>query len=357
VVGLLWGFLRWKPEYLGIVEPFVVLFFLNYLAVTLIPLFHKKIESWSGSGLFRPDKTADSALLVTLPFVFMIFQFGICSNTEYGSAISCLCLAFSYFVYGFSLRKNSYAKLLGYRPTLLLILALSFFNLSIPFFFLKASSTAIWALEGSFLLAYAVSFEKETRLSGYATIGIFLQIAAILLYFISPFINFHSTVLILEPERLLNFRGPISPLAFTGFLFSIASFISVWFLMTMHQIGENFSSLTVWNLVLELPPPKVSAWFFSVYGASWLSLSSWHVGLPLRVNPFYLSAFFFLALGGAIGIALALLTSGRKHGFWPKNEDLEGNPKYPFLVLVFVPLILSSIYTFRIGLSKFCRMC
>jgi uncharacterized membrane protein len=348
-VGLIWGLLRWDPQYLPSVEPFIILFFFNYLAVAFIPMIQRSIAARFSLDFINPAPKADSVMLALLPFVFLVIQLSVCSSTRYGAALSCLGLGLVYLFSGALVSRSQEARALGYQPAMLLVFALSFSNLTIPFIFQQASSTAIWALEGSFLLAYAIAFEKGSRSTGLVAAGLSLQAAALILYYLGPELHLPGGWALANQTKLLDFRSPRSPLALTGFLFSLSAFISVWFLKVMAKAGHTFPETnSLWQL-LPSDPEKV-AWLFSIYGTIWWLISSWHVGLPSRPTKLLVSAFAILTLGGAAGLLLASLPIWRKKE--PHDPEPNKNSWNPFLILTIPPIILSLTYALGLAIFK-----
>jgi hypothetical protein len=344
VVGMVWGLLRWQPQYFSTIEPFIVIFFFNYLILTLIPLFRAQFKFFAKECFLGAPSKPDLNMTVTLPLVFLLLQLGACSWTRYGSAISCACLGLFYLAVGLLIGRSKEAVRIGYKPKLFILLALAFANLSIPLFFQKTSAPAIWALEGSFLLVYAIIFEKKSRLEGLGTIGVYLQIAAYFLYILGPKLSLPGGWNLGESANLLNFKGPISPLILTGFLFAFASFLSVWVLDRMAKTGQTLSKVTGGRFEITLPNPGVLSWIFSIYGTIWYLISSLHVGLPIREKPFILPAFFFLALGGAASIAFILWQNLKERKISVKSEEPISSSFSPFLILVIPPVVQVVLY-------------
>ncbi|MDR2441981.1 MAG: hypothetical protein LBE31_00490 [Deltaproteobacteria bacterium] len=120
---------------------------------------------------------------------------------------------------------------------MLLTFALSFSRLSIAFIFGQAATTFIWALEGSFLLAYGVIYERKTRGPSFAVLSLGLEAAAFLIYFFGPYLHLPGGWTLTQSAGLLKYSAQVSPLALTGFIFALSAFISVWFFNVLEREG------------------------------------------------------------------------------------------------------------------------
>jgi uncharacterized membrane protein len=365
-VGMTWGLMRWEDSYFSSVDPFIVLFFLNYLLLTMVPIFRVKFKILEKEAFKEAHAKPDIVIMIALPFVFLILQFCACSSLRYGPAISSAGLGLVYLFLGLLFKRSEKATNLGYKPYFFLFLAFSFLNLSIPLFFQKTSAPAIWALEGSFLIFYAFYYEKGPLLRRLTSIGIYLQVAACVLYFLGPSLKLPGGWNLAESANLLDFESPISPLALTGFLFAVASFLSVFVLENMAKTQLSLSNIRGRAMKPILFTPYFSAWVFSVYGSLWFFITSLHIGLPIRREPFFLSAFFLLAAGGAAALVVMIwqTTKGAKSSPKEKAEEVSSpssspspypslSPYHsPFLILFILPVLDGLLFALVIGLQK-----
>ncbi|WP_095058306.1 DUF2339 domain-containing protein [Pseudomonas sp. Irchel s3f7] len=154
-IGFAWGIRSYHPEMLWSTEPFLMVFFLMYLAIgllyarrTLLQMSDAPEESdreallrWSA----RKGDYVDGSLLFGPPLVGFGLQFALVQHLEFAAAFSALVLGMIYM---------GLARLLmGGRATLLgetcLALGVIFTSLAIPLGLDARWTTAAWAVEGA----------------------------------------------------------------------------------------------------------------------------------------------------------------------------------------------------------------
>ena len=154
-IGFAWGLRSYTPELLWSTEPFLVLFFLMYLAIGLL-FARRKLQSlsdgpeddsreallhWSA----RKGDYVDGTMLFGPPLVGFGLQFALVQHLEFATAFSALVLGFVYM---------GLARLLsGGRALLLaetcLALGVIFASLAIPLALEARWTAAAWAVEGA----------------------------------------------------------------------------------------------------------------------------------------------------------------------------------------------------------------
>ncbi|EJN26529.1 putative membrane protein [Pseudomonas sp. GM79] len=154
-IGLAWGLRSYKPELLWSTEPFLILFFLMYLAIGLLFARRKLLEMsdapeddsrdallhWSA----RKGDYVDGTMLFAPPLVGFGLQFALVEHLEFAAAFSALALGMIYM---------GLARLLmGGRALLLaetcLALGVIFASLAIPLGLDARWTAAAWAVEGA----------------------------------------------------------------------------------------------------------------------------------------------------------------------------------------------------------------
>ncbi|VVP98175.1 hypothetical protein PS918_03902 [Pseudomonas fluorescens] len=154
-IGFAWGLRSYTPELLWSTEPFLILFFLMYLAIGLLYARRKLLEMsdkpedgsretllrWSA----RKGDYVDGTLLFGPPLVGFGLQFALVQHMAFAAAFSALALGMLYM---------GLARLLmGGRAVLLgetcLALAVIFTSLAIPLGLDARWTTAAWAVEGA----------------------------------------------------------------------------------------------------------------------------------------------------------------------------------------------------------------
>ncbi|RNE89120.1 DUF2339 domain-containing protein [Marichromatium sp. AB31] len=166
VIGIVWGVLRYEPALFHRVEPFLIYFFLVYVAVTVLHARH------------RPPGSAtpvDATLVFGTPLLTLACQLALVAHLPWGEAYSTLAMGLFYLVLAGWLRRD------GHPATTLLaqtFLALAVILLSLtPVFALEAELTAgFWALEGA-AMAWIGARQEQTRVLVFALL---LQLGAAL---------------------------------------------------------------------------------------------------------------------------------------------------------------------------------
>ncbi|MEX3775039.1 DUF2339 domain-containing protein [Pseudomonas sp. MYb118] len=154
-IGFTWGLRSYTPELLWSTEPFLILFFLMYLAIGLLFARRKLLErgdapsgddreallQWSA----RKGDYVDGTLLFGPPLVGFGLQFALVQHLEFAAAFSALALGIVYM---------GLARVLFTGRTLLLAetclaLGVIFTSLAIPLGLDARWTTAAWAVEGA----------------------------------------------------------------------------------------------------------------------------------------------------------------------------------------------------------------
>lgn len=158
VISVVWGVLRYEPQWYWSTQPFLVLFFFLYLALSI--LFSLKQPP-------RLTGLVDGTLIFGLPLAAFGLQAELLHHTEYGLAVSALVLA---IIYGVVAR----VLLIRHRTTQQLLiesfmgLAVGFATLAIPLAMGAAWTSASWALEAIGLLWIGLRQSRLLpRLAGY----------------------------------------------------------------------------------------------------------------------------------------------------------------------------------------------
>ncbi|AZF08595.1 putative membrane protein [Pseudomonas sp. R2-37-08W] len=152
-IGFAWGMRSYTPELLWSTEPFLIVFFLMYLAIGLLFARRKLLEAGSApedrDGLLRWSAAkgdyVDGSLLFGPPLVGFGLQFALVQHLEFAAAFSALGLGIIYM---------GLARLLsGGRALLLaqtcLALGVIFASLAIPLGLDARWTAAAWAVEGA----------------------------------------------------------------------------------------------------------------------------------------------------------------------------------------------------------------
>ena len=147
-IGFAWGMRAYTPELLWSTEPFLILFFVMYLAIGLLYARRKLLEGGEGDSLgaqLRKGDYVDGTLLFGPPLVGFGLQFALVQHLEFGAAFSALGLGIVYMALA-RLLSGGRASLLGENC---LALGVIFASLAIPLGLDARWTAAAWAVEGA----------------------------------------------------------------------------------------------------------------------------------------------------------------------------------------------------------------
>jgi uncharacterized membrane protein len=171
-IGTVWGVQFYRPEHFATTEPFLVLFFLFYVAIPL--LFARRQAG-------RLERYVDATLVFGVPLVAFGLQSGLVRGIEYGAAWSAFALAALYLVLARTVWRRA-----GERLRLLaesfLALGVVFATLAIPLALEGRWTSAAWALEGAAIVWVGV---RQQRLAA-RLFGLALQFLAGLAFLADP---------------------------------------------------------------------------------------------------------------------------------------------------------------------------
>jgi uncharacterized membrane protein len=183
IIGLVWGNRYYRPEYLAGTEPFLILFFLFYVAIAV--LFALRQEA-------SVKDPVDGTLVFGVPLVGFGLQSALVRDIEYATAFSALALS------GFYLLLAKY--LLSRRSASVRLLVESFFalgtvfgTLAVPLAFDGRWTAAAWALEGAAFVWLGLRQEKIAA-RGFGYLLLFASGAA----FVVSAASSHGAVAILN---------------------------------------------------------------------------------------------------------------------------------------------------------------
>ena len=211
VIGASWGFEYYQPEYYASTQPFLILFFLFYLAVSI--LFARRQE-------VKLTGVVDGTLVFGTPVIAFALQAGLVQDMEFGLAYSALSVAVVYALLGWWLKRQGHlAELLDQS---FVALAVVFATLAIPFAFDNQRFTAAtWALEGAGV--FWVGVRQAQRLP--RAFGLLLQLAA--------GVAFASAI-----------GRDVGDLLFLNSAYLGAAFLGLAGIFTAYLIGQNKASLS-----------------------------------------------------------------------------------------------------------------
>lgn len=150
IIGATWGARFYRPELFASTEPFLLLFFLMYVAVPILYARHQAV------ALRAP---VDATLIFGTPLAAFGLQHGLVRDFEYGAAFSAAALAAFYLILAGRLLKRGNE---GLRLLVEAFFALGvvFATLAVPLAFEGRWTSAVWALEAAAILWVGVRQQR-----------------------------------------------------------------------------------------------------------------------------------------------------------------------------------------------------
>lgn len=211
-IGLAWGMKFYKPEYFATTEPFLVLFFLLYVAVAV--LFARQQAP-------RLKHYVDGTIVFGVPLAAFGLQAALVHDTEFAMAWSALSLGAFYIVLASALNRAR-----GASWTLLvqafLALGVVFATLAIPLALDARWTSAAWALEGAAIFWYGI---RQERCFARA-FGLLLELGAAVSYGIS-----YIDVSLVTPSTEARFLGGV-----------LLAFAAVWTARLVRTAGAKVTA-------------------------------------------------------------------------------------------------------------------
>lgn len=231
-ISTAWGVLKYNPELYATTQPFLILFFLMYIAIPLI-FANKKEPELRGY--------VDGTIVFGNSVITMMLQLQLVKNIPYGGAFSALAFAAFYIFLSRYLLKH---KKENYRllSEAFISIGIVFVTLAIPLAFDGLKTSAVWALEAAGM--YWVSVHQNRRQARY--FSTLLLFATSVSFFLGPA------------------RGS-SDLIFLNTFFLSCLFMAVGAYCVSYISGENRSKLSnIEAWVPELSFTMGSVWW--IYG-------------------------------------------------------------------------------------------
>lgn len=275
IIASLWGYQYYQPHYFKTTEPFLILFFLFYVAV---PILYARRQ---------PPKLKDyldSSLVFGVPLTAFGLQSALVADFEYGLAISALAVGLFYGGVANVLRRRNELDLL---LEAFLALAIAFATLAIPLAVDGRWTGAAWTLEGAALVWVGVRQQRFLA----RLFGLGVQLAAGIAFLIAI-------------DKPTTDTAVFNSLYLGGLMLSLAGLIAGFFLYQYRK--ELFKSelytptaALAWGLIW---------WFGAGLHEIWIHIAAIH-----RVE----STLLFFALSGAAMALLSQQFSWRPMGFPP----------------------------------------
>lgn len=227
LIGTAWGVLRYRVELFASTEPFLILFFLFYIAIAIL------------FALRQPPRLrgyVDGTLVFGNPLLAFAIQSYLVQRFEYGMAYSAAAAGLLYLALAWRLIAggNRNLRLLAEA---FLALGVVFLSLTVPFALDGAWITTAWALEGAALLWVGVRQRKRLAVA----FALLLQLCA-------------GAGYLLEAGGRGGGIAVLNALCLSSVLVSAAGLFSSYYLYRHFQNGRRWEALCatpflLWGLV------------------------------------------------------------------------------------------------------------
>lgn len=160
-----WGALRYTPELLATTQPFLILFFAFFVAITVLYTLRQppRFKGW-----------LDATLLFGTPALGFTYQVALVGHIEYAIAASAASLGLFYLLLALVIRP--WADGLALLARAFQMLGVVFLSIAVPYALSEAQTAGIWALEGAGL----VWIGARQRRPAVRALGLLLQAGAAL---------------------------------------------------------------------------------------------------------------------------------------------------------------------------------
>ncbi|MGB0849238.1 MAG: DUF2339 domain-containing protein, partial [Thiolinea sp.] len=227
-IAAMWGWSSYQPANFSTVEPFLILFFLFYVAIAILFALRTPVN-------FK-DKV-DSTLLFGTPILGFGLQVALVQDFAYGIAISAVVLGGFYLLLAAVMWKR-FAKTQKLLCETFVVLGVIFTTLAIPFAVDGAMTAAAWAIEGAGVLWISIRQRQWIRRG----VGVLLQYGALVSLVVAVLPHF----LFLPFQSFTQVTPFINGQFIAGVLVSAAMLLSSWLL------GAEFSSKRSYERALSL---------------------------------------------------------------------------------------------------------
>ena len=141
-VATLWGVLKYRPEHYETTQPFLIAFFLVYLAASLLYATRHSLSA---------KRAIDATLIFGTPIVAFGLQAGLVREFEYAAAFSSLALGALYLALGWWMARPAAGRGEVHRwlAECFAALGLGFVTLAVPLALDARWTSAVWAIEGA----------------------------------------------------------------------------------------------------------------------------------------------------------------------------------------------------------------
>jgi hypothetical protein len=285
LIGLAWGVRSYTPELFSTTEPFLVAFFLMYIAIAI--LFARK-----ATDMTTNQAAVDASIVFGNPIFAFGLQAGIVKHIEFGLAFSSVAAAAIYLVLASFLRprdSTTSARASDSRYALLfecfLALGVVFATLAIPLALDARWTSAAWAIEGTALIW--VGLRQNRKLA--RAFGMLLELGAGISFFLG--------------YTRMPPGPPLADAVFVGSMVMALSGLITWRLLAGPRADTE--------------PEKAGAPFVFLWSMGWLIVAGGHEIETFVPSQYRAAAWIMFATTIALVFGLAHLRWQWREAQWP----------------------------------------
>ena len=309
IIASFWGVTQYRPLNFASTEPFLIAFFLIYVAISILFSIKQKPEL---------KGYVDGTLVFGVPMVGFGLQAALVHHMEYGLAYSAAALAVFYFLVTYLLRKavssgRQGADNLQLMSQAMLALGVIFATLTIPFALDGRWSAASWAIEGAGFVWIAIRQQREIL----KYVGLAIQLLGGLL-FLADYPYQGGAVVFLNVEFMGIAIISLSAL-FTAYLIQTEKrLLQALDVIEEKKLKQQLSRLSETLLPIKQAIDAVAAIGLMVWGLVW-----WYFGGLSQVEDYIgrqyeLTSFVaFLTVSAGLWLALSLKWRWQQFSFFP----------------------------------------
>ena len=218
IVGAMWGFEYYQPQYFDSTQPFLALFFVFFVAVSVLFASHRPP---------RLKGIVDGTLVFGVPLAAFTLQHRLSGGFEFGPAYSALALSVFYAVVAVAIRWRGRESMQLLTESFV-ALAVVFGTLMIPLAVDGQWTSAAWALEGAALVWVGARQHRSFAVMS----GLALQLLA-------------GTILSQEPGQPAGDVAVLNIQYLGGAMVSLSALFSAWILYRHRDQPAGYLQLSV----------------------------------------------------------------------------------------------------------------
>ena len=218
IVGAMWGFEFYQPQYFDSTQPFLALFFVFFVAVPVL-------FAWRQPP--RLTGYVDGTLVFGVPLAAFTLQHRLAGGFEYGPAYSALALSAFYAVVAVAIRWRGRESMRLLTESFV-ALSVVFGTLTIPLAVDGQWTSAVWALEGAALVW--VGARQHRSLAVFS--GLALQFVA-------------GAIFVQEPGQPAGDVAVLNIQYLGGAMVSLSALFSAWLLYRHRDQPAGYLQLSV----------------------------------------------------------------------------------------------------------------